>query len=118
MYLRSTTWPKLFLAPLKQETPAEAKTRMIVLAPDAAPSKDALFKEIVETVAGLAPGEKLLVYSARPIAQIASIELPNGSGMSQAPANRLAYPLAAARDDGHFTFEVEIRLGSGHHGRP
>jgi hypothetical protein len=68
-------------------TPASSKTRMIVLAPDATPSKDALFKEIVETVAALTPGERLLVYSARPVGQIASIEFPNTAGMTQARIN-------------------------------
>lgn len=68
-------------------TPALAKTRIIVLAPEATNSKDALLKQIAETVAALMPGDQLLVYGARPITQIAGISRPSNSEMNQARLN-------------------------------
>jgi hypothetical protein len=67
--------------------PAWGKTRILVLASDAVPSNDVLLKHVAETVASLTPGDRLFVYRARPMTQIAVIAPPSDPGMNRARAN-------------------------------
>jgi hypothetical protein len=66
--------------------PAFAKTRIIVLPPDA-PNGAELLGQIAESVMRLPSGDRLLVYSARPVSQIAEIERPADPTMNKARMN-------------------------------
>jgi hypothetical protein len=77
----------LATATLILSAPANAKTRIIVLPPDAAVHGPALLKHIAETVVALPPSEQLLVYTARPIAQLAAIARPADPAMNKARIN-------------------------------
>jgi hypothetical protein len=68
-------------------SPAMAKTRIIVLPPDAAISSAELLKHIAQSVVTLSPSDQLLVYSARPVSQIAAIARPPDQTMNNARIN-------------------------------
>jgi hypothetical protein len=68
-------------------TPALAKTRIIVLPPDAAGVSAALLKHIAESVVSLPSGDQLLVYAARPVSQLAAITRPSEASMNRARVN-------------------------------
>lgn len=65
-------------------TQVEAKTRIIVLPPDAATNGATLLTRIAESVVALPTGDQLLVYSAQPVSQIAAIERPADPTMNSA----------------------------------
>jgi hypothetical protein len=66
---------------------ADAKTRIAVLPPDAAANAEPMFKMIGESVRLLGRGDQLIVYSARPIRQIARIALPTDQSLNAARVN-------------------------------
>ena len=82
----------LVIAAALVATPAQAKTRLIVLPPDAAANGAVLLNYIAETVIVLAPTDQLLVYAARPVSQIAAIARPSDPNMNNA---RIKAALAA-----------------------
>jgi len=80
-------------------TPAGAKTRIIALSSNPGVPAEALLKHIAEAVIALTPGDKLLVYSARPVSQIAAIALPSDPSMNKARINAaLAAQFKPVRD--------------------
>jgi hypothetical protein len=56
---------------------AAGKTSIIVLPADYPGPKEALAQQLVEAVGGLAPTDRILVYAARPLQQLAVIAVPN-----------------------------------------
>src|ERR1044072_2019940 len=69
----------LALAATLCSSATNAKTRIVVLPPDAARHGPALLKHIAEPVGALSATDRLLVYSSRPVSQIAAIERPSDS---------------------------------------
>src|ERR1043166_949992 len=72
----------LLLLPISHAT--QAKTRIAVLPPDAATNGPALFRQIAESVGQLRAGDQLIIYSARPVRQIAAIALPTDTSLNAA----------------------------------
>jgi hypothetical protein len=73
-------------------TPASARTRIIVLPPDAAGIGAALLKHIADSVMSLGSDDRLLVYAAQPVTQIALIARPTDLTLNSA---RIKATLAA-----------------------
>src|SRR5277367_4707100 len=61
-----------------------ARTRIIILSPDAAANGPSLMTHIAESVVILPAGDQLLVFGARPLSQIAAIARPSDPGMNNA----------------------------------
>jgi hypothetical protein len=67
-------------------SPAFAKTRIIILPPDAA-NGAALLGQIADSVLRLRAGDRLLVYTARPVSEVAEIQRPGDPTMNKARMN-------------------------------
>lgn len=65
-------------------TPAQARTRIVVLPPDAASNGPVLLRHIAESVDQLRPGDQLLVYATSPVRQIAAITPPTDATLNNA----------------------------------
>lgn len=65
---------------------ALGKTRIIVLPPDAG-NGTALLSQIAESVVHLPAGDRLLVYTARPVSELAEIHRPGDASMNKARIN-------------------------------
>jgi len=63
---------------------AQAKTRIVVLPPDAVGNASVYFRYVAESVGQLQPGDQLIVYSARPPQQIAAITYPTDHSLNAA----------------------------------
>jgi hypothetical protein len=57
-------------------SPVAAKTSIVVVPPNYAVSKDALLREFAVAITALGAADRMLVYSARPFAQVATIAVP------------------------------------------
>jgi hypothetical protein len=68
-------------------TQSSAKTRIIMVPPDAAGVGASLVKHIADSVMSLGSGDRLLVYVARPVTQIASIARPPDPALNSARIN-------------------------------
>jgi hypothetical protein len=80
-------------------TQASAKTRIIVVPPDGAGVGAVLLKHIADSVMTLSSGDRLLVYTARPVMQIASIARPSDPALNSARINAaLAAQFKPVRD--------------------
>jgi hypothetical protein len=82
--MRNTLLRLLAISAVLFATQASAKTRIIVVPPDAAGVGAALLKHIADSAMSLGSGDRLLVYAAQPVTQIASIARPPDPALNSA----------------------------------
>src|ERR1043165_2271046 len=68
-------------------SPATAASRIVVLPPDASRYGPALLKQFNEAVGALRDGDEILVYTARPVSQLARLARPTDPSLNAARFN-------------------------------
>jgi hypothetical protein len=89
--MRILRWLIAWLAILV--APVLAKTGIVVLPPDYPAGKEVLIQQFAEAITSSAPGDRILVYAARPLTLLATIGIPTDPKINAARAR----PMLAAQ---------------------